>query len=237
LSQLFKDFRVVTPWYGEDMHRLYQKAKQVDMGKVGHVSGFKETAVPKHYREQVMKIAIAYAMSQGIGGGQTETSLTVRNFLPKFDFGDEDDKLFKNNDWTFEYDRFASYPHRDMTNIEPPYLKYKIIAQTSKFTRNDQKVYILFGFKYLDTNKALNAQEIQVWRRGTKLLDRFPLPKFAEDRPRKLDIFETPCLFKKDDLMQIRVDLKEPPPLGEQIHDRIQFLGFVVESLGTMTMG
>ena len=73
------------------MQILWQKKQTIDLGRVGHLSGLHPalTSLDMRTLHDIMSaFAVAQGMLQGIGGGQTESALTVRTLNPNLDLSD-----------------------------------------------------------------------------------------------------------------------------------------------------
>lgn len=222
------------------MQILWQKKQTIDLGRVGHLSGLHPSLTSLDLRtlhDTMSAFAVAQAMLQGIGGGQTETAITVRQLVPNLDLTNgADDSAITLSNWRQPVSTAANYTTQlgdDAT--------YVAVYTTSKQAKNDQKVIIIYGLRAVGVGNThhgtvVKSVQWQFWRKGTKLIDRW----YVEQLNSAAENFVaavTPVMFKKDDSGEIRVFPDGITQVDANKFDRLQVLGVVAESLGVNTMG
>src|SRR6478609_5065673 len=223
------------------MQILWQKKQTIDLGRVGHLSGLHPSLTSLDLRtlhDTMSAFAVAQAMLQGIGGGQTETAITVRQLVPNLDLSDgaNNDQAIASSNWRQPISTSANY-----TTITGDDSSYTPVYTTSKTSKNDQKVVIIYGLRAVGVGNThhgtvVKSVQWQFWRKGTKLIDRW----YVEQLNSAAENFVaavTPVMFKKDDSGEIRIFPDALTPADANKYDRLQILGVVAESLGVNTMG
>ena len=219
------------------MQILWQKKQTIDLGRVGHLSGLHPALTSLDMRtlhDTMSAFAVAQGMLQGIGGGQTESALTVRTLIPSLDLTDATDTAITSSQWRQPVS--GNYTTATAADAD-----IATIYQTSRTSKNDQKVIIIYGLRAVgvgNTHSATCVKSVQwqFWRKGTKLIDRW----YVEQLNSAAENFVaavTPIMFKKDDLGEIKVVPDALTPVDANKFDRLQILGVVTEALGTNSMG
>jgi hypothetical protein len=226
------------------MQILWQKKQTVDLGRVGHLSGLHPSLTSLDLRtlhDTMSAFAIAQAMLQGIGGGQTETAMTVRTLIPSLDLCDgtgASAAVITSSQWRQPTTMAGTQNYATNTGADSDYISCYV---TDKLAKNDQKVIIIYGLRAVgvgNTHQGTVVKSIQwqFWRKGTKLIDRW----YVEQLNSAAENFVaavTPVMFKKDDIGEIRIFPDQLTPVDANKFDRLQVLGVVAESLGVNTMG
>lgn len=228
---------------------LWQKKQTIDLGRVGHLSGLHQSLTSLDLRtlhDTMAAFAVAQAMLQAIGGGQTETGLTVRQIVPNLDLtcGDDlsatsgSDHIITSSNW--RQPSLNAFTLNYTSNTGDDAL-YESVYTTSKNAKNDQKVIIMYGLRAvgvgnIHSGTVIKSVQWQFWRKGTKLIDRW-YPELLNSAPENFVAAITPVMFKKDDVGEVRVFPASEIIVDANKYDRIQMLGVVAESLGVNTMG
>ncbi len=222
------------------MQILWQKKQTIDLGRVGHLSGLHPSLTSLDLRtlhDTMSAFAVAQAMLQGIGGGQTETAITVRQLVPNLDLtnGADDSQIALSN-WRQPVNTANNYT--TMTGDDATYIP---VYTTSKNAKNDQKVIIIYGLRAVGVGNThhgtvVKSVQWQFWRKGTKLIDRWYIEQL-NSAAENFVAAVTPVMFKKDDSGEIRVFPDGITQVDANKYDRLQVLGVVAESLGVNTMG
>jgi hypothetical protein len=225
---------------------LWSKKQTIDLGRVGHLSGLHQSLTSLDLRtlhDTMAAFAVAQAMLQGVGGGQTETGLTVRQIVPNLDLtagdvvGTPDANILSAN-WrqptlVSTVQNYATTTGNDTDNISA--------YTTSKNAKNDQKVIIMYGLRAvgvgnIHSGTVTKSNQWQFWRKGTKLIDRWYI-ELLNSAPENFVAAITPVMFKKDDVGQVLIFPSSEIAADANKFDRLQILGVVAESLGVNTMG
>jgi hypothetical protein len=224
---------------------LWQKKQTIDLGRVGHLSGLHQSVTSLDLRtlhDTMAAFAVAQAMLQAIGGGQTETGLTIRHIVPNLDLTAGDNAVadfpIVSANWrqpTLQA-TVLNYATADGSDNS-----YDVCYTTSKNSKNDMKVLIFYGLRAVGTGNihmgtVIKSVQWQFWRKGTKLIDRW-YPEMLNSAPENFVVAVTPVMLKKDDLGAIYIFPDSNTPVDSNKFDRIQVLGVVCEALGTNTMG
>jgi hypothetical protein len=228
---------------------LWQKKQTIDLGRVGHLSGLHQSLTSLDLRtlhDTMAAFAVAQAMLQAIGGGQTETGLTVRQIVPNLDLttGDDvsatsgTDHIIVSSNW--RQPSLQAFTTNYTANTGDDFL-YESVYTTSKNAKNDQKVIIMYGLRAvgvgnIHSGTVIKSVQWQFWRKGTKLIDRW-YPELLNSAPENFVAAITPVMFKKDDVGEVRVFPASEIIVDANKYDRLQLLGVVAESLGVNTMG
>lgn len=218
---------------------LWQKKQTIDLGRVGHLSGLHPSLTSLDLRtlhDTMSAFAVAQALLQGIGGGQTENALSVRAIVPSFDFTDAvsaADTAITLVQWR----QPASGNYANATAIESA---IEPIYYLSKNSKNDQKIVIIYGLRAVGVGNqhsgtVVKSVQWQFWRKGVKLIDRWYIEQL-NSAPENFVAAVTPIMFKKDDLGEIKV-LADTTTADANKVDRLQVLGVVAEALGANSMG
>lgn len=223
------------------MQILWQKKQTIDLGRVGHLSGLHPSLTSLDLRtlhDTMSAFAVAQAMLQGIGGGQTETAITVRQIVPSLDLtdGTNSDSVITSSQW-----RQPANTANNYTTITGADTDYIAAYTTSKNAKNDQKVMIIYGLRAVGVGNThsgtvVKSVQWQYWRKGTKLIDRWYIEQL-NSAAENFVAAVTPVMFKKDDSGEIRIFPDALTPADANKYDRLQILGVVAESLGVNTMG
>ncbi len=224
------------------MQILWQKKQTIDLGRVGHLSGLHPSLTSLDLRtlhDTMSAFAVAQAMLQGIGGGQTETAITVRQLVPSLDLTEGvtgADAAITSSQWRQPVNTATNY-----TTITGADTDYVSAYTTSKNAKNDQKVMILYGLRAVGVGNThsgtvVKSVQWQYWRKGTKLIDRWYIEQL-NSAAENFVAAVTPVMFKKDDSGEIRIFPDALTPADANKYDRLQILGVVAESLGVNTMG
>lgn len=218
---------------------LWQKKQTIDLGRVGHLSGLHPSLTSLDLRtlhDTMSAFAVAQALLQGIGGGQTENALSVRQIVPAFDFtyvsGGVDTAITKQ---VWRQPVTGNYANATAAEAD-----METIYTLSKTSKNDQKIVIIYGLRAVgvgNTHSGTVVRSIQwqFWRRGVKLIDRWYIEQL-NSASENFVAAVTPIMYKKDDLGEIKV-LADDTTADANKFDRLQVLGVVAEALGTNTMG
>ena len=221
------------------MQILWSKKQTIDLGRVGHLSGLHPALTSLDMRtlhDTMSAFAVAQGMLQGIGGGQTESALTVRTLNPNLDLSDSQatPAAITSSQWRQPYTgNYTTATGADADIVT--------IYNTDRTSKNDQKVIIIYGLRAVGVGNTHSATVVksvqwQFWRKGTKLIDRW----YVEQLNSAAENFVaavTPIMFKKDDLGEIKVVPDALTPVDANKFDRLQVLGVVCEALGTNSMG
>jgi hypothetical protein len=159
------------------MQILHMKSRVIDLGKVGIIATsltdlYLNERLEK-YLYEYMRYGTALAMLHGIGGGQTETALQIRELSPYLDLLDGRGNRIGHNQWiqrpSMVWDHQIEYnnPKRDSISI----------YQTSKESANDKKVILIYGFEFMNGFNKTKVDEIQIWRKAVQILGIYPLDK------------------------------------------------------------
>jgi hypothetical protein len=254
---------------------LYHKARTIDIKRLGgimttnltYLLAYDKTYVD--YIEETIRLAVAQAMLQGVGGGMTEAALIVRDIYPMEDLLDAlhngPAEPFDHNQWIQNYWSGLATTH--LVSKEKMMGSFNIYA-TDKNVRNDQKVIVIYGLEYVNPLRKPMAEEIQFWRGAVQLYTRYPLDfkvtsmpphiknvfVYDDDKgdidskgillPHKayyhnpVTIFDSPIIYKKDDIMSVRTLVPMRKFEGNYFRkDEIKLLGFVVEPIGLTVIG
>jgi hypothetical protein len=224
---------------------LWQKKQTIDLGRIGHLSGLHQSLTSLDLRtlhDTMAAFAVAQAMLQGVGGGQTETGLTVRQLVPNLDLTAGDatlvDTPIVSANWRQPSLQAVTLFYNSSVGDDS---FYDSVYTTSKNAKNDQKVIIIYGLRAvgvgnIHSGTVIKSNQWQFWRKGTKLIDRW-YPEMLNSAPENFVAAITPVMFKKDDVGEIRIYPASEIAADANKFDRIQVLGVVAESLGVNTMG
>jgi hypothetical protein len=229
------------------MQILWQKKQTIDLGRVGHLSGLHPSLTSLDLRtlhDTMSAFAVAQAMLQGIGGGQTETAITVRQIVPNLDLtagdnGSTVDLPIASAQWRQPSLVATSLFYAANTGADDA--NYDSVYTTSKNAKNDQKIIIMYGLRAvgvgnIHSGTVVKSVQWQFWRKGTKLIDRWYVEQL-NSAPENFVAAVTPVMFKKDDSGEVRVFPDSATLVDANKFDRLQVLGVVAESLGVNTMG
>ena len=223
---------------------LWQKKQTIDLGRVGHLSGLHPSLTSLDLRtlhDTMSAFAVAQALLQGIGGGQTENALSVRQIVPSFDFTNPlattADTAVDTNDWRQPALNSATDNYANATGKEADTESIYFLSKNSK---NDQKIVILYGLRAVGVGNqhsgtVTRSLQWQFWRKGVKLIDRWYIEQL-NSAPENFVAAVTPIMFKKDDLGEIKV-VADTTTADANKFDRLQVLGVVAEALGANSMG
>lgn len=227
------------------MQILWQKKQTIDLGRVGHLSGLHQSLTSLDLRtlhDTMAAFAVAQAMLQAIGGGQTETGITVRQIVPNLDFtaGDYSTPDYPIASANWRQPTLVSSNLNYTTNTGDD-VSFISAYTTSKNAKNDQKIIICYGLRAIGVGNihegtVVKSVQWQFWRKGTKLIDRWYV-EMLNSAPENFVAAITPVMFKKDDVGEIRIFPDSTTPVDANKYDRLQVLGVVAESLGVNTMG
>ena len=223
------------------MQILWSKKQTIDLGRVGHLSGLHPSLTSLDLRtlhDTMSAFAVAQAMLQGIGGGQTETAITVRQIVPSLDLtdGTNSDAVITSSQWRQPVNTANNYT--TTTGADTDYIS---AYTTSKNGKNDQKVIIIYGLRAVGVGNTHHGTVVksiqwQFWRKGTKLIDRWYIEQL-NSASENFVAAVTPVMLKKDDSGEIRIMPDALTPADANKYDRLHVLGVVAESLGVNTMG
>ena len=234
------------------MQILWSKKQTIDLGRVGQLSGLHQSLTSLDLRtlhDTMAAFAVAQALLQGIGGGQTETGLSVRALIVSQDFTDattSSDLSIVSNDWIQPSGTTVAgsgtgagyqwYPTSDGSDsaLTPIY-------STSKLSKNDMKIIILYGLRAVGVGNVhsgtiVKSNQWQFWRRNVKLIDRWYV-EMLNSAPENFVCAITPIMYKKDDFGLIMVKPNSSIPSDINKIDRLQLLGVVVETVGSNSVG
>lgn len=227
------------------MQILWQKKQTIDLGRVGHLSGLHQSLTSLDLRtlhDTMAAFAVAQAMLQAIGGGQTETGITVRQIVPNLDFTAGDystpDYPILSSNWRQPTLVSTNLNYTTNSGNDTDFIS---AYTTSKNAKNDQKIIICYGLRAIGVGNihegtVVKSVQWQFWRKGTKLIDRWYV-EMLNSAPENFVAAITPVMFKKDDVGEIRIFPDSVTPVDANKYDRLQVLGVVAESLGVNTMG
>lgn len=223
---------------------LWQKKQTIDLGRVGHLSGLHPSLTSLDLRtlhDTMSAFAVAQALLQGIGGGQTENALSVRQVVPSFDFtnaaGTTTDDAIVSNMWRQPTAQASTANYTLATGIESATESIYFLSKNSK---NDQKIVILYGLRAVGVGNqhsgtVARSLQWQFWRKGVKLIDRWYIEQL-NSASENFVAAVTPIMFKKDDLGEIKV-VADMTTADANKFDRLQVLGVCAEALGANSMG
>lgn len=169
-------------------HILYSKALRTDLQRLGYMETTNLTFLMNYskqytdYIENMMRLGVAQAMLQGIGGGMTEASLIIRDLSPMEDLltglvNGPPERLYSNA-WIQDYTKALATCKSELEDEKV--IGTFDIYQTNKWVKNDMKVIVIYGLEFLNPVKRTFATEILFWRGHVKLESRYPIPhKFA----------------------------------------------------------
>jgi len=195
--------------------------------------------------------AVAQALLQGIGGGQTETGLSVRALIVSQDFVDQTaaiEQPIVSNDW-FQPPNASGSLNANSTGAGLSYYgasdgsdsAVKNLYATSKNSKNDMKIIICYGLRAVGVGNVhsgtiVKSNQWQFWRKGVKLIDRWYV-ECLNSAPENFVCAITPIMFKKDDFGLISVAPNSSIPSDPSKYDRLQVLGVCVETIGSNSVG
>jgi hypothetical protein len=166
-------------------------------------------------------------LNTGKGGGQTPTAATIRELSQSLDMTDGNDRPIQSDLWRQEFDSSAA----GMFN---PNQAIYTIASTSGLHR---KIILLYGV-YIPTSFT-NISEIQIWRKGMKLIDRL----YTNGHKPGVKRLNTPIMLwtyqqqQREDNSHVEYEIKAKFEGGPTKTDNIRLLGYVAEAIGSSTMG
>lgn len=226
------------------MQILWSKKQTIDLGRAGHLSGLHPSLTSLDLRtlhDTMAAFAMAQAMLQGIGGGQTEGALTVRQIVPSLDLTDNftapgTDTLIASSNWREPPGTSSNYGTNSGADTDAI-----SVFTTTKASKNDQKVMIIYGLRAVGVGNVHNGTVVksvqwQFWRRGTKLIDRWYVEQL-NSAPENFVAAITPIMFKKDDLGEIKIVPDQLTQPDANKYDRLQILGVISEPIGVNTVG
>lgn len=223
---------------------LWSKKQTIDLGRAGHLSGLHPSLTSLDLRtlhDTMAAFAMAQAMLQGIGGGQTEGALTVRKIIPSLDLVDNfttpgTDTTITASNWRQPPGLTSFYATQTGADTEAvsTYL-------STKNSNNDKKVIIMYGLRAVGVGNQHNGTIVksvqwQFWRKGTKLIDRWYIEQL-NSAPECFVAAITPIMFKKDDIGEIKIIPDAFTASDANKYDRLEILGVVSEPIGLNTIG
>lgn len=223
---------------------LWSKKQTIDLGRAGHLSGLHPSLTSLDLRtlhDTMAAFALAQAMLQGIGGGQTEGALTIRKIIPSLDLIDNvtspgTDTIITNSNWRQPPGITSNYTTNtgDDTTAVSVYL-------TTKNSNNDKKVIIMYGLRAVGVGNQhsgtiVKSVQWQFWRKGTKLIDRWYIEQL-NCAPECFVAAITPIMLKKDDIGEVKIVPDQFTIVDSNKYDRLEILGVVAEPQGLNSTG
>jgi hypothetical protein len=225
---------------------IIEKAKTVDLNKVGHLSGLKSPFLSDKQDAAIKKTLIASMIQKYIDKKTyPESAFTIRELTPEFDFKDGEDNTIVSNIWTQPAPTMVyrgKYPNYDekssawngfdkLYKDNPEKASYSVY-RTSDKTYMKYKCICIFGIQIPKHPDLLHIEQILIWRTGTKLLDRF----FISGYEGHVVMLQSPIIMgdlEDDTRFEIRYKFKtNSQHYGGMWRDCIKFLGYVVEFMG-----
>lgn len=227
------------------MQILWSKKQTIDLGRAGQLSGLHPALTSLDLRtlhDTMSAFAIAQALLQGIGGGQTENALAVRQLLPKdFSYSVSNvDTQIVSQAWRQPPLEATTDNYTGGTTGSDTSIETADIYNTTKASGNDQKIIIIYGLRAVGVGNqhsgtAVRSIQWQFWRKGVKLIDRW----YIEQLNSAMENFVcgiTPIMYKKDDIAAIRI-VSDTTTADANKFDRLQVLGVTCLALGQETQG
>ena len=205
------EFRIQTT--DGPLENIHSKALKIDLGKLGHLSGPKNQSVDPKY----IKLITAGIMNKL--NISTEGAITVRPIMPKYDFMLYDDSFPNDNTWNVI---ISPNNYQEGSPID----QY-VYRTDEKKTRMEYKCMILLGIEY--SPRFTNIDEVNVWRTGTRLIDRFVL-EHNHDEDTFLE-FATPIIFGQSRNMN-HLGIAATLVKDKIVNERLKIHGYVAEPLG-----
>lgn len=197
---------------------IYNK---VDISKVGIFSGFKPN-ISKQYDQFLVKSVIAAMKLRR--DTISERQICVREIFV------QDDLLDREGTPIFKKSWIQVYPKDLKEQIEKRGGRYSIYTTGEK----SSKVILLYGVQYL-LDRETNARELQIWRKGVKISDIFPLQQYPQKG--QIDLFRTPIMIGYNsghenytEKLDVVVTFDDEDIGG--CYDTMKLLGYVGEPLG-----
>lgn len=226
------------------MQILWSKKQTVDLGRAGQLSGLHPALTSLDLRtlhDTMSAFAIAQALLQGIGGGQTENALAVRALRPS-DFSysvSSVDTQITDQSWR-QPPTLATTDNYLLATGTDAGIEVADIYNTTKASGNDQKILIIYGLRAIGVGNqhsgtVVRSIQWQFWRKGVKLIDRW----YIEQLNSAMENFVcgiTPIMYKKDDIAAIRI-VADTTTADANKFDRLQVLGVTCLALGQETQG
>lgn len=231
------------------MQILWSKKQTIDLGRVGQLSGLHQSLTSLDLRtlhDTMSAFAVAQALLQGIGGGQTETGLSVRALIVSQDFTDYTtgvDLPIVSNDWVQPTDVSLQvfYGGGSGGGNDGSDNNLLSLYSTSKASKNDMKIIVVYGLRAIGVGNVhsgtvVKSNQWQFWRKNVKLIDRWYV-EMLNSAPENFVCAITPIMFKKDDFGLIMVKPNSSIPSDVNKRDRLQVLGVTVETVGSNSVG
>jgi hypothetical protein len=222
------------------MMQLHLFKQKVDLSKVGLLSGvhpvINETEL-RVLRDNMAQYGVAHAlMVKGIGTG-IEASLVVRPVIPSEDLrkGSTGTAIIS-TEWRQPADS-GEYATADGSEGNQ-----EVIYTTSKDSKNDQRILLFYGAKYVGggnfrTAACMRSTMIIFYRGTVKTIDKWHTQGLNTAENSYLAAM-TPVMYKINDVARIAFVPNASVPTGSgNKFDSLELLGITVEAIGVTVMG
>jgi len=211
--------------YADDyLWDIMERAKRVELDKLAmdvtsKAKGLPELKFAEHISDdtyaEMKKLIVAMALVDNLAA--SERGLVLRYIMPQYDLSDQFGAGIRSADWLVPPNGglFQSY-HQQL-----------VWLTNTSTSRNDRKVYLLFGVGY-GPNSSHVVQQVVFKRSDIRTLSIISMSHLAEGQLAPID---PPILMKRNDDLCIHVNLPERDWRGR--FDDIVVYGWVVEAMGT----
>lgn len=208
---------------------IWDKISTIDLGRLGAILGINQRYMSSEQDSVIKYLLVSEALLLGIGGGQTETALCLREIYPHLDFKSSETTMITYPKWAQPDPRIN--PNGYTSGYTNSYLPIPIYS-TDKSVGLEHKIMVLYG---AIIPASCNVGEILLWKTNHKLMDRF----FISGREGEIVFFNTAYFItaveEKNAKWDIRFLFKNKNIKG--LTDNIQLLGYICETVGSTAIG